>query len=171
MDNMDNNIRLMRQGKYNLQEVVSEIQEIARVSEGLVKINSLVTSIASHANFLSIKAAEEVHARGRDTGMALVAHEAYKLAEFSNKQSKAIWNMFMEIKESLDKINCSTSKILNSFGVIDHGIMTDGEQKDDIHAFRVTETGQVGKAAEVVNELAKMSKNISSLVQSVSRVE
>jgi len=167
MNKMDN-IHLMRQGRYNLQEVVSEIQEIAMVSEGLIKMNYLMTSLASRANFLSIKAAEEVHARGRDDGMALVAHEAYKLAEFSNEQAKVIWNMFTEIKESIDKINCSTSELQNSFEVVDQGVSTAEEQKDNIHASPAVGTGQVSKTEEVVNDLAKMREKISSLAQSIS---
>jgi len=177
--NKMNNTCLTRQGRYSLQDVVSEIHEIASVSEKFIKINSLIMNIAGQANFLSARVAEEVHARGIDEGLVLIAHEAYNLAEFSNEQSKAIWHMFTEIKESVDKINCSTDKVLNNFGVIDQGVRTAGEQEDiihstmkvqscgNIHAPWAAGTGQVNKAAEVFKELEKMNESISSLTQSV----
>jgi len=173
---------MMQQGRYSLQEVVSGIQEIARVSDYLIKINSLMKSIVVQSNFLSMKALEMVHI-GDDAGrgLALVAHEARSLAEFSNKQSNAIGNVFVEIKESLDKISCSTNKVLCSFGEISRGAETDGEQETDSrsaieahnasgHALQATVTEQVNKAVEVANELTRIKEDISSLVQSVSRL-
>jgi len=170
MNKMDN-ARLMRQGQYNLQDVVSEIQEVASVSEKLIKINSLMMSIASQANFLSVKVTEGVHARGTDEGLTLVAHEAYKLAEFSNDQSEAIWNMFSEIREYIGKINCSTNKVLGNLGVIEQGVMAAGEQRDSIHVFRAAGIGQSNNAAEIVDELGRMSESLSSLTLSVLRLK
>jgi len=157
-------VSLPRQGRYGLQEVVSEIQEIARSSEKLVEINSLMMNIASQANFLSLKAVEAIRSGNVDNGLAIVAHEAYKLAEFSNEQTKANWHMFTEIKESIGKINGSINKVLNSFGEVTQSC-------GSIPALRAAGIGQVNKAAEVVTELARMNENISFLLQSVSRLK
>jgi len=154
---------MTKQGRYSPQKVVSEIQEIARVSEMLMEINSLMTNIASQANFLSVKATEGIHARDENKALMLIVHEAHKLAELSREQSKANWRMLTEIKESIDRINCSIGKP-NGFGAIDQGCESIPEP-----ALRTAETEQVSKAAEVVNELSKMDKNISSMLQSVSR--
>jgi len=171
----------VRQGKYSLQEVVSEIREIAWVSEKIIIIDSLMKEMSSLANLFSIRAIEAVHTGDADKRLALAAHEACRLAEFSSEQSKVIESMFTEIEESIGKINCSTNKFLNSFGLIDQGVKIAEEQEDTIRstmkeqgcgcspAPRASGTEQVNKAVEVIYELAKMNENIFSLVQSVSR--
>ena len=159
--NRINSACLTRQGRYDMQEVVSDMQEITRSSEKLVEINSLIMNIASQANLLSEKAIEAVHSNDADNGLAIIAHEAYRLAEFSTEQSNANKRMFTEIGESIGTINRSIDKVLNGFASQGDG---------SIAAIRVAGIGQADKAAEVVRELSKMHENISSLVRSVSRL-
>jgi len=141
------------QGRYSLQEVASEIQEIARVYEDIVKINSLMKSIATQSNLLSMKALEMIQGGEADRGSAL-AREACELAEFSSKLSKIIATMFEDVKESINKISYSTSKALGSSG----------------GAGRAAGTEQAGKAAEAAAEFARIRDNISLLAQAVSRL-
>ena len=161
---------MMQQGRCSPQEVVSEIQEIAKVSEKLGEIDLLMKNMTGQANLLSRKAVEAARTRNTDSGLILIAHDACKFAEFSNEQSTAIGNMFMEIKEYTDKINGSINKVLNSFGVVDQGVKPAGKQEDTI--LRATGIGQVNEAVKVVSELTqKMEENISSIVQSVLRIK
>jgi len=106
---------MVRQSRHRLHDVLFEIQEITRLSEELMEINSLMMGMAAQANCLSAKATEEVSARGADKGMALVAYEAYKLVKFSREQSESTRRMLTEIKESIDKINYPLNKVLNRF--------------------------------------------------------
>jgi methyl-accepting chemotaxis protein len=120
-------------GRNGFQEVSSDIQEIARESEGLMEINSVMENIASQTNLLSMNAAiEAAHAGEAGKGFAVVADEIRKLAESSSEQSKTIGNVLKKIKDSIDKIIKSAEKVLNEFEAIDAGIKTVAEQEEKI---------------------------------------
>jgi len=120
-------------GRTSLSEVVTDIQEIARESEGLLEINAVMENIASQTNLLSMNAAiEAAHAGEAGKGFAVVADEIRKLAESSSEQSKTIGTVLKKIKESIDKITHSTENVLNKFEAIDKNIKTVAEQEENI---------------------------------------
>jgi len=120
-------------GKSSLQDVASDIREIARESEGLLEINSVMQNIASQTNLLSMNAAiEAAHAGESGRGFAVVADEIRKLAESSSEQSKVIGDVLKKIKESIDKITRSTDNVLNRFETIDQSVKTVAEQEEVI---------------------------------------
>jgi len=120
-------------GRTGLQEVVTDIQEISRESEGLMEINSVMENIASQTNLLSMNAAiEAAHAGEAGKGFAVVADEIRKLAESSSDQSKTIGTVLKKIKESIDKITKSTETVLTRFESIDSGVKTVADQEVNI---------------------------------------
>ncbi|MDR1127710.1 MAG: methyl-accepting chemotaxis protein, partial [Treponema sp.] len=120
-------------GRTGLQEVATDIQEIARESEGLLEINAVMENIASQTNLLSMNAAiEAAHAGEAGKGFAVVADEIRKLAESSGEQSKTIGTVLKKIKESIDKITKSTDSVLGKFEAIDGGVKTVSEQTENI---------------------------------------
>jgi len=120
-------------GRGSLQEVSGDIQEIARESEGLLEINSVMNNIAAQTNLLSMNAAiEAAHAGEAGRGFAVVADEIRKLAENSSAQSKTIGTVLKKIKGSIDKITHSTENVLNKFEAIDSGVKTVSEQEENI---------------------------------------
>jgi methyl-accepting chemotaxis protein len=120
-------------GRTGLQDVSQDIQEIARESEGLLEINSVMQNIASQTNLLSMNAAiEAAHAGESGKGFAVVADEIRKLAESSSVQSKTIGTVLKKIKSSIDKITKSTVNVLDKFQAIESSVKTVAEQEETI---------------------------------------
>jgi methyl-accepting chemotaxis protein len=131
------NVNLLREssevGRSGLQDVAQDIQEIARESEGLMEINSVMENIASQTNLLSMNAAiEAAHAGEAGKGFAVVADEIRKLAESSSEQSKTIGTVLKKIKTSIDKITMSTDNVLSKFEAIESSVRTVAEQEESI---------------------------------------
>jgi len=152
-------------GRGGLQEVASDIQEIARESEGLLEINSVMENIASQTNLLSMNAAiEAAHAGEAGKGFAVVADEIRKLAESSSEQSKTIGNVLKKIKESIDKITKSTENVLSKFESIDSGVKTVAMQEENVrNAMEEQGEGskQVLQGVGTVNEITQNVKRSS----------
>ena len=130
-------------GRSGLHEVAANFEEIARESDGLMEINSVMENIASQTNLLSMNAAiEAAHAGEAGKGFAVVADEIRKLAENSSEQSKTIGIVLKKIKESIDKITRSTGNVLNKFEAIDSSVKTVAMQEDQIrNSMEQQETG------------------------------
>jgi methyl-accepting chemotaxis protein len=156
-------------GRAGLQEVSSDIQEIARESEGLMEINSVMENIASQTNLLSMNAAiEAAHAGEAGKGFAVVADEIRKLAESSSEQSKTIGIVLKKIKSSIDKITVSTDNVLNKFEAIDSGVKVVAQQEDNIRR-AMEEQGEGSKqilgGISNVNEITRHVQKSSTEMQ------
>jgi methyl-accepting chemotaxis protein len=122
-------------GRGSLSEVVTDIQAIAKESEGLMEINAVMENIASQTNLLSMNAAiEAAHAGEAGKGFAVVADEIRKLAESSSEQSKTISSVLKKIKTSIDKITKSTDDVLQKFEAIEGGVATVSDQSVNIRS-------------------------------------
>jgi methyl-accepting chemotaxis protein len=160
-------------GRGGLQEVATDIQEIARESEGLLEINAVMENIASQTNLLSMNAAiEAAHAGEAGKGFAVVADEIRKLAESSGEQSKTISTVLKKIKDSIDKITKSTSNVLNKFEAIDNGVRTVSDQEEIIrNAMEEQSAGskQILEAVGRLNETSQLVKGSSEEMLEGSR--
>ncbi|MCL1836881.1 MAG: methyl-accepting chemotaxis protein [Treponema sp.] len=165
-DNVNELTDASEDGRNGLQEVAADIQEIARESEGLLEINSVMENIASQTNLLSMNAAiEAAHAGEAGKGFAVVADEIRKLAENSSEQSKTISTVLKKIKASIDKITSSTDNVLRKFEAIDRSVRTVAEQEENIRN-AMEEQGQGSKqileAIGAVNEITGQVKGGST---------
>ena len=149
-------------GRNGLQEVASDIKEIARESEGLLEINSVMENIASQTNLLSMNAAiEAAHTGEAGRGFAVVAAEIRKLAENSSEQSKTISIVLKKIKSSIDKITRSTDNVLTRFEAINSSVKTVVDQETNIrHAMEEQGEGskQVLESISLLNDITQNVK-------------
>ncbi|MDR1175800.1 MAG: methyl-accepting chemotaxis protein [Treponema sp.] len=160
-DNVNHLTVSSEEGRTSLQTVASDIQEIARESEGLLQINGVMQTIASQTNLLAMNAAiEAAHAGEAGRGFAVVADEIRKLAESSGEQSKIISGVLKKIKESIDKISKSTGMVMNKFESIDNSVQTVSGQEANIRA-AMEEQGQGSKQIlEAIANLNELTRNV-----------
>jgi methyl-accepting chemotaxis protein len=157
VDSVNNLTESSEVGRHGLQEVSSDIQEIARESAGLLEINAVMQNIASQTNLLSMNAAiEAAHAGEAGKGFAVVADEIRKLAESSGQQSKTISGVLKKIKDSIDKITKSTDAVLQKFEAIGEGIQTVTDQETNVR--------------NAMEEQGTGSKNILEAVSSLNEI-
>ena len=150
-------------GRSSLSEVSADFQKIAKESEALLKINTIMEDIAAQTSLLSMNAAiEAAHAGESGRGFAVVAGEIRKLAIDSTAQSKTIGTVLTKIKSSIDKITLSTKNVMAKFEDIDSGIKTVADQEDNIrHTMEVqgSESKQVLQGVSAVKEITKGVKS------------
>jgi methyl-accepting chemotaxis protein len=153
-------------GRKGLQEVSSDIQEIAHESAGLLEINTVMENIASQTNLLSMNAAiEAAHAGEAGKGFAVVADEIRKLAESSGEQSKTISGVLKKIKDSIDKIIKSTDAVLLKFEAIGEGVRTVTDQETNVRN-AMEEQGTGSKSIlEAVSNLNEITGEVKGGVQ------
>ncbi|MCL2481602.1 MAG: methyl-accepting chemotaxis protein [Spirochaetaceae bacterium] len=163
--NMETLAAVSEKGRSGLYEVSKEIEEVARESEGLLEINSVIENIASQTNLLSMNAAiEAAHAGETGKGFAVVAGEIRKLAESSSAQAKNVAGSLKKMKESLDRIKNSAVTVSGFFKEIDEAVQTVTVQEKNIRT--AMEKQKFGSRS--LEEVTKSLKNITGNVRSGS---
>jgi len=162
-------------GHSGLNEVVTDIKDIAKESESLLEINAVMQNIASQTNLLSMNAAiEAAHAGESGRGFAVVADEIRKLAESSSRQSKTIGGVLKKIKGSIDKITKSTDNVMTKFGAIDGGVKTVAEQENGIlSAMEEQSAGstQIMQAIAQVNDITgQVKEDARQILEAASKL-
>jgi methyl-accepting chemotaxis protein len=164
-------------GRTNLQNVSTDIQKIAKDSEGLLEINSVMENISSQTNLLSMNAAiEAAHAGEAGKGFAVVADEIRKLAESAAEQSKTTGVVLKNIKESISSIARAAEGVLEQFELIEREVRTVSDQEAGIRsAMEEQEIGgknileAVSRLNAVTGEVRRASEEMTAECEEVLR--
>ncbi|MDR2470723.1 MAG: methyl-accepting chemotaxis protein [Treponema sp.] len=160
-------------GRGAVQAVSNDIETIAKESEGLVQINTVIKDIAAQTNLLSMNAAiEAAHAGEAGRGFAVVAEEIRKLAVSSSHQSKIISDVLKKMRVSIDTVINSTGTVLEKFGAIDEEVRVVSDQSTVIKtAMEEQQAGsrQILEAIGQLNDITRMVKNGSEEMLEGSR--
>ena len=164
-ENVQELINVSDLGRSSLQKVTHDINEIAKESEGLLKINSVMENISSQTNLLSMNAAiEAAHAGESGKGFAVVASEIRKLAGSASEQSRTISDVLKKIKNAIDAITLSASVVFEKFQAIDERVRIVSDQETIIRQ-AMEEQGQGSRQiledVSILNERTRMVKKDS----------
>ncbi len=108
-----------KNGSGLINQVASEIVQVAEQSAELQEANELIAGIADQTNLLAMNAAiEAAHAGEAGKGFSVVADEIRHLAETSSEQSMVISQNIKSITDAISSVVESTGKSEKSFAVI-----------------------------------------------------
>ncbi|HOJ99586.1 MAG TPA: methyl-accepting chemotaxis protein [Termitinemataceae bacterium] len=162
-ETLQNLVRDSDQGKELLNTVESVIHEIEKASEGMMEANTIIATIASQTNLLSMNAAiEAAHAGEAGKGFAVVAEEIRKLAENANDQSKSIAQVLQNVKTLVDQAVQSTTEAQNKIDSVFVGIKRVENQELEVkHAMDEQQEGSQ-QVLEAMKELNHITSEIRS---------
>ncbi len=164
-ENMKELTAVSEKGHSDLTSVSDSIQNVAKESEKLLAISTVIQSIASQTNLLSMNAAiEAAHAGESGKGFSVVADEIRKLAESSGSQAKTVSTVLKKIKEDMDRITASANIVLQQFEDINVKIKSVSDQEQSMK-LAMDEQGEgskeILKAISQINEITDQVRTSS----------
>ncbi len=159
--NIQDLVRSSLSGQDQLQKVTQDIQDVAKQSENLMEISSVIQGIASQTNLLAMNAAiEAAHAGESGKGFAVVADEVRKLAESSNAQAQSVGDILTQIKISIDDTTSSIEGIQESFRIMTEEIQLIGKQENEIRSAMEAQTRGSALVQENVGSLSEITVDV-----------
>lgn len=161
------------QGKKDLVNISAEIKEVAKQSEGLAEITSMIGNIAHQTNLLAMNAAiEAAHAGNSGQGFSVVADEIRKLAELSSAQTKTIAHVLSTIQKSMAKITEESGIAQKQFDEVESKVQAVTGLEEEIRNAMVEQnegSREITTAVSHLNDITAEVKNGSDEMLAVSQ--
>ena len=148
-------------------KIVNELlQVVLSQSKSLQETNTIISTISSQTNLLSMNAMiESAHAGDAGKGFAVVAEEIRKLADTSATQSKSIGENLQKIADNINKVVDSANASKLSFELVSNKTENTSQLVESI---KLAAEEQAEGSKQLLEVLSLMN-NISTNVQSSSK--
>lgn len=154
-----------QEGNNKLQSTIKVISDIAQSVEKINEMVTLISSISSQTNLLSMNAAiEAAHAGEVGKGFAVVADEIGKLADSSRNSLETISATIKEVTESINKAVQSGNETEKAFKNLNSGIIDVTHALDEIS----TSTDELDIGSNMILESISKLQKLSATVKDES---
>ncbi|MGE3269423.1 MAG: methyl-accepting chemotaxis protein [Chloroflexota bacterium] len=160
-------------GMSEIQSVVSQasarVEELGKLGEKIGAVVETIDDIAEQTNLLALNAAIEAARAGEHgRGFAVVADEVRKLAERSQRETKAISDLIRDVqagtREAVDAMTQGAAKVADGSAEADQA----GRALDAILTTVESTVRQVEAIASAAQEMATRSHEVSGAMASIS---
>lgn len=148
---------------YNMESMGEKITLLNQNTEQIIKVISIVSSIADQTNLLALNAAIEAARAGEaGRGFAVVADEVRKLAENTTVSLKDIKSVVSSITSGLDEIQRTMSKDIETLSEISLKTESSEREIDTVYSAIV-------KSKDIVNINQAVATNMDSNIAEIKR--
>jgi len=148
-------------GKTQVEKIANAITDVAKDSQSLLEVSSLIQGIASQTNLLAMNAAiEAAHAGEFGKGFAVVADEVRKLAETSSAQTKTITAMLKKITASIQEITAYSDNVVSTFMLMEDEVKTVGTHEATILNAMKEQNEGGRQILEAISSLNTITQNV-----------
>lgn len=149
-------VHLTKEGSKKIEQTNDCIKTVKESVDDVLSLNTVINSIASKTNLLSMNAAiEAAHAGEAGKGFAVVAEEIRKLASMTADNAKNISETLKELDNNINLASNLSNSSGASFKEIDNGVNKVTDAFADI-------TGRTGNLSDTANGV---TSRITELVQ------
>lgn len=158
----------MKQINQGSDSVQRAIGELAKGSQEISEIVSLIASIAGQTNLLALNAAIEAARAGEHgRGFAVVAEEVRKLAEGSNQAAKRISDLIKKNEIGMNEAIAATRANSEAVDIGINVVKIAGTTFENIAGSVVKLSNQISEISDSINQIAVGSQGLVGSVQSI----
>lgn len=158
-------VQLTAEGATKMQQTDKVIQQVKESVEDVLSLNTVINSIASKTNLLSMNAAiEAAHAGEAGKGFAVVAEEIRKLASMTANNAKNISETLKELDRTISMASELSSSSGKTFKDIEGGVNNVTNAFNDITDRTGRLKDDAGNVQHNIHELVRISEQTKNSI-------